>query len=85
MATHTLPGIFQELIGYGFIPSFVLVFEHKILMNLEFELLNNFILILIFLNQGFIQNLVNQAYANWSSLEEVVGVSSEIALLTQGE
>ncbi|KAG8654354.1 hypothetical protein MANES_05G126656v8 [Manihot esculenta] len=37
------------------------------------------------INRGFIQNLVNQAYANWSSLEEVVGVSSEIALLTQGE
>ncbi|KAJ9174023.1 hypothetical protein P3X46_017097 [Hevea brasiliensis] len=34
---------------------------------------------------GYIQNVMRQAYANWSSLQEVVGVSSEIALLTQGE
>ncbi|KAG8661559.1 hypothetical protein MANES_01G014500v8 [Manihot esculenta] len=36
------------------------------------------------LSKSYIQNLVRQAYANWSSLQEVVGVSSEIALLTQG-
>ncbi|KAF2298673.1 hypothetical protein GH714_024702 [Hevea brasiliensis] len=34
---------------------------------------------------GYIQNVMRQAYANWSSLQEVVGVSSEIALLSQGE
>ncbi|KAF2298680.1 hypothetical protein GH714_024810 [Hevea brasiliensis] len=37
------------------------------------------------LRRGYIQNVMRQAYANWSSLQEVVGVSSEIALLTQGE
>ncbi|KAF2295567.1 hypothetical protein GH714_033213 [Hevea brasiliensis] len=37
------------------------------------------------INRGFIHNLIRQAYENWNSLQEVVGVSSEIALLTQGE
>ncbi|EEF37530.1 calmodulin binding protein, putative [Ricinus communis] len=35
--------------------------------------------------RGYIENLVRQAYANWSSLEVVVGVPNEISLLTQGE
>ncbi|KAE8676125.1 Protein SAR DEFICIENT 1 [Hibiscus syriacus] len=37
------------------------------------------------INRGFLENLVRQAYVNWSSLEEVEGISSEIGLLSQGE
>lgn len=34
--------------------------------------------------QSYIETLVRQAYADWYGLEEVDGVSSETALLTQG-
>ncbi|KDP20146.1 hypothetical protein JCGZ_05915 [Jatropha curcas] len=37
------------------------------------------------INRGYIASLVRQAYANWNSLQEIVGVSSEMALLTLGE
>ncbi|XP_009601568.1 protein SAR DEFICIENT 1-like [Nicotiana tomentosiformis] len=37
------------------------------------------------IQRGYIQNLVKEAYANWSSLEEVDGRVNEPALLTQGE
>ncbi|KAF2295579.1 hypothetical protein GH714_033230 [Hevea brasiliensis] len=49
------------------------------------ELLKLFIVNQQKLRRGFIHNLIRQAYENWNSLQEVVGVSSEIALLTQGE
>ncbi|KAK9021930.1 hypothetical protein V6N11_011892 [Hibiscus sabdariffa] len=35
------------------------------------------------INKAFLENLVRQAYANWSSLEEIE-VSNEVGLLTQG-
>ncbi|XP_015068133.1 protein SAR DEFICIENT 1 isoform X2 [Solanum pennellii] len=37
------------------------------------------------IQKAYIQNLVKEAYANWSSLEEVDGLVNEPALLTQGE
>ncbi|GMI75455.1 SAR Deficient 1 [Hibiscus trionum] len=37
------------------------------------------------INRGCLENLVRQAYVNWSSLEEIEGISNEIGLLTQGE
>ncbi|WCJ21929.1 Calmodulin binding protein-like [Euphorbia peplus] len=37
------------------------------------------------INRGYIESLVREANANWSSLQEVVGVSSDIGLLTQGK
>ncbi|KAM3246224.1 protein SAR DEFICIENT 1 [Capsicum annuum] len=37
------------------------------------------------IQKAYIQNLVKDAYANWSSLEEVDGLVNEPALLTQGE
>jgi len=35
--------------------------------------------------QGYIETLVRRAYVEWNSLEEIVGISSGIPLLTQGE
>ncbi|KAK8599570.1 hypothetical protein V6N13_077489 [Hibiscus sabdariffa] len=35
------------------------------------------------INKAYLENLVRQAYANWSSLEEIEGISNEIGLLTQ--
>ncbi|KAH0671703.1 hypothetical protein KY290_026480 [Solanum tuberosum] len=37
------------------------------------------------IQKAYIQNLVKEAYGNWSSLEEVDGLVNETALLTQGE
>ncbi|XP_065860753.1 protein SAR DEFICIENT 1 [Euphorbia lathyris] len=37
------------------------------------------------INRGYIESLARQAYSNWSSLQEVVGISSHIGLLTQGK
>ncbi|TMX04207.1 hypothetical protein EJD97_010845 [Solanum chilense] len=37
------------------------------------------------IQKAYIQNLVKEAYTNWSSLEEVDGLVNEPALLTQGE
>ncbi|XVF09564.1 hypothetical protein REPUB_Repub07fG0105000 [Reevesia pubescens] len=37
------------------------------------------------INRAYLENLVRQAYVNWSSLEEMEGISNEIGLLTQGE
>ncbi|XP_022737153.1 protein SAR DEFICIENT 1-like [Durio zibethinus] len=37
------------------------------------------------LNRAYLENLVRQAYVNWSSLEEIEGISNEIGLLTQGD
>ncbi|MCD7451768.1 hypothetical protein HAX54_013416 [Datura stramonium] len=37
------------------------------------------------IQKAYIQNLVKEAYANWTSLEEVDGLVDEPALLTQGE
>ncbi|KAK8525895.1 hypothetical protein V6N13_016972 [Hibiscus sabdariffa] len=37
------------------------------------------------IHRGYLENLVRQAYVNWSSLEEIEGISNEIDLLTQGE
>ncbi|KAI9384374.1 hypothetical protein POPTR_012G054900v4 [Populus trichocarpa] len=34
---------------------------------------------------GYIETLVRHAYVEWNSLEEIVGISSGIPLLTQGE
>uniref|UniRef100_A0A6N2LS26 Uncharacterized protein n=1 Tax=Salix viminalis TaxID=40686 RepID=A0A6N2LS26_SALVM len=34
---------------------------------------------------GYVETLIRQAYVEWNSLEQVVGVSSDIPLLTQGE
>ncbi|KAK8993999.1 hypothetical protein V6N11_008210 [Hibiscus sabdariffa] len=36
-------------------------------------------------NRAYLENLVRQAYVNWSSLEEIEGTSNEIGLLTQGD
>ncbi|XP_022735435.1 protein SAR DEFICIENT 1-like isoform X1 [Durio zibethinus] len=36
------------------------------------------------INRAYLENLVRQAYVNWSSLEEIEGISNEIGLLTQG-
>ncbi|GMI99523.1 SAR Deficient 1 [Hibiscus trionum] len=36
------------------------------------------------INKAYLENLVKQAYANWSSLEEIE-ISNEIGLLTQGD
>ncbi|XP_022735443.1 protein SAR DEFICIENT 1-like isoform X2 [Durio zibethinus] len=36
------------------------------------------------LRRAYLENLVRQAYVNWSSLEEIEGISNEIGLLTQG-
>ncbi|KAE8726588.1 hypothetical protein F3Y22_tig00006613pilonHSYRG00078 [Hibiscus syriacus] len=36
-------------------------------------------------NKAYFENLVRQAYANWSSLEEREEISNEIGLLTQGD
>ncbi|KAJ6676983.1 PROTEIN SAR DEFICIENT 1 [Salix viminalis] len=35
--------------------------------------------------EGYVETLIRQAYVEWNSLEQVVGVSSDIPLLTQGE
>lgn len=37
------------------------------------------------IQKAYIQNLVKEAYTNWSSLEEVDGLVNEPVLLTQGE
>lgn len=37
------------------------------------------------IQKAYIQNYVKEAYANWSSLQEVDGLVNEPALLTQGE
>ncbi|TYI64057.1 hypothetical protein E1A91_D09G060300v1 [Gossypium mustelinum] len=37
------------------------------------------------INRSYVEDLVRQAYVNWSSLEEIEGISNEIGLLTQGE
>ncbi|XP_050237440.1 protein SAR DEFICIENT 1-like [Mercurialis annua] len=37
------------------------------------------------INRSYIENLVRQAYAKWSSLQEIIAVSSDIPLLKQGE
>ncbi|OWM65127.1 protein SAR DEFICIENT 1-like [Punica granatum] len=37
------------------------------------------------LNRAYIENMVRQAHANWSSLHEFEGLMNETALLTQGE
>ncbi|KAG6752914.1 hypothetical protein POTOM_042955 [Populus tomentosa] len=36
-------------------------------------------------NTGYIDTLVGRAYVEWNSLEEIVGISSDTPLLTQGE
>ncbi|KAK9034493.1 hypothetical protein V6N11_050655 [Hibiscus sabdariffa] len=36
-------------------------------------------------DRAYLENLVRQAYVNWSSLEEMEGTSNEIGLLTQGD
>lgn len=35
--------------------------------------------------QGYIENMVKNAYANWNSLQEVDGQLSQTPLLTQGK
>ncbi|XWS60930.1 hypothetical protein CRYUN_Cryun07bG0081000 [Craigia yunnanensis] len=37
------------------------------------------------INRAYLENLVRQAYVNWSSLEEIEVVSNEIGLLTQSD
>ncbi|XVF12292.1 hypothetical protein REPUB_Repub08aG0103300 [Reevesia pubescens] len=36
------------------------------------------------INRAYLENWVRQAYENWSSLEEIEGISNEIGQLTQG-
>ncbi|KHG13954.1 ATP-binding cassette sub-family C member Sur [Gossypium arboreum] len=37
------------------------------------------------INRSYVEDLVRQAYVNWSSLKEIEGISNEIGLLTQGD
>ncbi|KAA3455767.1 protein SAR DEFICIENT 1-like [Gossypium australe] len=37
------------------------------------------------LRKSYVEDLVRQAYVNWSSLKEIEGISNEIGLLTQGD
>ncbi|MBA0857464.1 hypothetical protein Goshw_012812, partial [Gossypium schwendimanii] len=37
------------------------------------------------IRKSYVEDLVRQAYVNWSSLEEIEGIPNEIGLLTQGE
>ncbi|XP_022774888.1 protein SAR DEFICIENT 1-like [Durio zibethinus] len=37
------------------------------------------------INRAYLENLIRQAYVNWSSLEEIEGSSHEIGLLTQDD